>query len=147
MIVDLQKKSVASEGHCSTAKGRNKLALASGTSPLASRELNAMGPVITENILSSISYYSSFLPVFQEKCLDGITARTETAFSRTGDNPVQATLLAPRIGYQKAWEVADSARRSGKSVIQVVVDLGMMEEEEARAILKPYDGASYREER
>ena len=38
-------------------------------------ELNVMTPVMTSNILESISILNNYLPVFQSRCIDGIQDR------------------------------------------------------------------------
>ena len=40
-------------------------------------ELNVMAPLMTHNILESLSLRNNFLPVFTVRCIDGITANED----------------------------------------------------------------------
>jgi len=100
-------------------------------------ELNAMGPVVVFNVLDSIAYLNNFLPLFEERCVKGIEARDANGRPRLNRNPILATLLAPRIGYLRAAEIAHQAAASGKSVAQVAVERGILSEKEAEDVLDP----------
>jgi aspartate ammonia-lyase len=95
-------------------------------------DLNVMTPVMTSNILQSLALLINFLTAFRTRCVDGITADEERLKDYLENNPMLATLLAPKIGYARAAEIA---RESGKRRIPVpdlVVLKGILSEEEAR---------------
>jgi len=100
-------------------------------------ELNVMTPVIIHNILSSINLLIRYLPVFRDRCIVGMSADEEVCRSTLGRNPAMATLLAPRIGYLRAAEVAKQATDRGISVLEVVLETRLLEESEARELLDP----------
>jgi fumarate hydratase class II len=52
-------------------------------------------------------------------------------------NPIIATVLNPLIGYDKAAEVVKKALRDRKTVKQVVVEMGYLNEKEADKLLDP----------
>jgi len=104
-------------------------------------ELNVMTPVMVHNILSSISMLNRFLPVFREKCVDGIEADEVRCRKLLDRNPAMATLLVPRIGYLKAAELAKRAMEKGVSVKQLAVEDGILSEEEAAELLDPEKAA------
>lgn len=100
-------------------------------------ELNVMMPMMGNLILRSAEYLVNFLPVFAEKCIDGITADAEALRERVLKNPALATLLNRKIGYLKAGEVAKESMRSGVSVIDIVVEKGLLTVAEAEALFSP----------
>ncbi len=100
-------------------------------------ELNVMTPVIIHNLLSSIDLLTRYLPVFQDRCIAGMTADEQSCRERLVSNPAMATLLAPRIGYLRAAEVAKEALTRKKSVLDIVLEKRLLEEAEARELLDP----------
>jgi len=94
-------------------------------------ELNVFAPVMVHNILSSLDMLSGFLPVFTDKCVSGIEADEERCRSYLDFNPALATLLAPKIGYLAAAELAKAAIKSRKSVPQLAVEKGIISAKEA----------------
>lgn len=100
-------------------------------------ELNVMTPLIIHNLLSSIDLLVRYLPVFQRRCIAGMTADEASCRRRLESNPATATLLAPRIGYLRAAEVAKEAMVRGISVLEVVLEKRLLEETEARRLLDP----------
>ena len=47
------------------------------------------------------------------------------------------TVLVPRVGYQRAADIAKRALAQDKSVLEIVVAEKIMKEEEAKTILNP----------
>jgi len=94
-------------------------------------ELNVMTPIMTYNLLESIRILTNFLPVFQQKCVDGIVANREKILSYLDINPLLATLLSPKIGYLKASEIAKEAQERQVSVKELVLEKGILSEKEA----------------
>ncbi len=52
-------------------------------------------------------------------------------------NQMTGAVLSPAIGYDKAAEVIKKAREGKKTVRELVVQLGYMDEKEARRLLDP----------
>ncbi|HTW91287.1 MAG TPA: aspartate ammonia-lyase [bacterium] len=94
-------------------------------------DLNVFAPVMVQNILTSLSLLTNFLPVFTERCVAGITADVERCRAWLELDPALVTLLAPRIGYLAAAELAREAREKGTSVRQLSIDKGIVDAEEA----------------
>jgi aspartate ammonia-lyase len=94
-------------------------------------ELNVMAPLIVHNILESISLLTRYLPVFTVRCIDGIAAHEERLVMNVGTNPVLATLLTPKIGYQKAAEIARESTVKHKAIRDLAVEKGILTREEA----------------
>jgi aspartate ammonia-lyase len=95
-------------------------------------ELNVMIPVMTYDILESLRYLANFLPVFRERCVDGIEARRTHLEEVLERNSSLVALLASRIGYLEAAEIAKEALEKGVPVPRLVVERGLMTEQEAK---------------
>ena len=98
-------------------------------------ELNVMTPVMTSNILDSISFLNNYLPIFQTRCVEGITANKDRLKTIAEMNPSFATVLSPKIGYINAAELVKQAMDSKKSIRDIVVTRGILSEEEADELL------------
>ena len=90
-------------------------------------ELNAMIPLITHNLLQSISLLATASQTFAERCVDGIEADRDVCAATVERNLSLATALVPHIGYDAAAKVAKDAHASGRSVREVATDTGVME--------------------
>ncbi|MGG1574232.1 class II fumarate hydratase [Fictibacillus sp. NRS-1165] len=100
-------------------------------------EINVMMPVIGFNLLHSITILSSGMTVFAERCLSGLEANEGRINELMEQSLAIATALNPRIGYEKAAEVAKESYQSGKTVKEVAVEKGYVTEEQAEALLNP----------
>ncbi|MEQ8674400.1 MAG: aspartate ammonia-lyase [Aggregatilineales bacterium] len=93
-------------------------------------ELNVMMPIISHNLNEMIQVMIGSVTAFTDKLIIGLTANTERAESWLSRNPILVTALNPIIGYNKGAEVAKKALAQNKSVREVVLELGLMSEEE-----------------
>ena len=93
-------------------------------------ELNVMMPVIADALLESITLLANAARVFTDRCVAGITARPERARELLERNPSIATALNAYIGYDRAAVVAKRAAREGRSVREVVEEMGLVAPEE-----------------
>ena len=98
-------------------------------------ELNVMMPVIADALLESITLLANASEVFADRCVAGITARPERARELLERNPSIATALNAYIGYDKAAVVAKKAAAEGRSVREVVEEMGLIDPEELDAAL------------
>ena len=104
-------------------------------------ELNTYLPVIADALLESATLLGSVTVLFARRCIDGITvdeARTRGYAERTS---ALATALNPLIGYERAAAIVKQAQASGRSIIDVVVDEGVLTADEARRVLDPLRAA------
>ncbi len=99
-------------------------------------ELNTMLPVITHNLLQSISLLASAADVFAEKCVAGITANEETCSGYIEKSLALVTGLVPKIGYDKAAAIAKKAYESGRTVREVALDENILSAAELDELLK-----------
>ena len=93
-------------------------------------ELNVMMPVIADALLESIALLANAAVVFTDRCVAGITARPERARELLERNPSIATALNAYIGYDRAAVVAKKAASEGRSVREVVEEMGLIDPEE-----------------
>jgi fumarate hydratase, class II len=79
-------------------------------------QLNAMMPVMTYNLLQSISLLSASASAFAEKCIAGIHPNPAVCKANVEKSLYMATVLAPIIGYDRAAAVAKKAYETGISI-------------------------------
>ena len=101
-------------------------------------ELNAMEPVIAFNLFTSLDMLGRACRTLVNRCLLGITANREHCRQLVENSIGLVTALNPLIGYDKATEVAQEALRTGKSVVEVVLDKGYLSREELEQVLSPH---------
>jgi fumarate hydratase class II len=89
-------------------------------------ELNVMMPVMAHTFLESASLLANASRAFAERCVTGIEANRERARELLERNPSIATALNVYIGYDRASEVAKRAAREGRSVREVVLEMGLL---------------------
>jgi aspartate ammonia-lyase len=97
-------------------------------------ELNVMMPIMGNLILRSAEYLVNFLPVFDSKCIAGISVNEQELTKRSLNNPALATLLNRRIGYIEAAAIAKESAATGRSVKELVIEKGLMDQEEAEKL-------------
>ncbi len=98
-------------------------------------ELNVALPVIAHNLLFTIETLANAARVLAEKGVEGLVANRERMERIAQQNPILATALAPHIGYDKAAEVVKKALAEGKTVKEVVRELGLLPEAKLDEIL------------
>jgi fumarate hydratase class II len=93
-------------------------------------ELNVMLPVIGRNLLESIGLLSAVSRALADKCVAGIVADEEQCRSYALSSPAIATALNPYIGYEQAARVVKTALAEGKDLRTVVLEMGLLSEQE-----------------
>lgn len=99
-------------------------------------ELNAMLPLIAYNLLQSIDLLAAAARTFAEMCIRGIAADRAACAAAVEKSLALATGLVPRMGYDRAAAVAKRAHDSGKTVREVLMEEGVLSQEEIDAALK-----------
>jgi fumarate hydratase class II len=93
-------------------------------------ELNVMMPVLAHNLLESIEILTAATATFSERCVEGITANEERIRELLERNVIIVTALNPYIGYDNGAAVAKECLITGRSVREIVLEKGLMSEEE-----------------
>jgi fumarate hydratase class II len=94
-------------------------------------ELNVMLPVIARNLLESIRLLANVTRVFADKCIDGIEADVDRCRTYALSSPSIGTSLNPYIGYEQAAKVIKESMATGKDLRTIVLERGLLTEEEA----------------
>jgi len=100
-------------------------------------DLNVMMPLLAHNLTRGPQLFLNFLPVFRQRCVDGITANTEKCRHYLEESPSVITALTPKIGYAKAAEVFKEAVARGVRVRQVLLEKKVVTEEQLDAAMTP----------
>jgi fumarate hydratase, class II len=93
-------------------------------------ELNVFMPMMARNLLESIRLLSNVSRTFADTCVDGITANEERCKQYAESSPSIGTSLAPHIGYEVAAKIIKESVQTGKSIREIVLDQGLMSEDE-----------------
>jgi fumarate hydratase class II len=100
-------------------------------------ELNVMIPVMTFNVLQSIEILANVAAIFVDKCIAGIEANRERCREYAELSPALATSLAPVLGYDKAAQIAKDALAKNKTIRDLVIEEGLLDERQADELLDP----------
>ena len=100
-------------------------------------ELNVMMPVMAHNILESIRLLGNVADAFTEKCVLGIEPNEERCRELVELSMAMVTGLAPKIGYDRAAEIAKESARTGKTVRELCREKKILSEKELNAALDP----------
>ncbi|HJT80878.1 MAG TPA: class II fumarate hydratase, partial [Chthoniobacterales bacterium] len=84
-------------------------------------ELNVMMPVMAHDLLESIRLLANSADAFTEKCVAGIVANRERCQELVELSMAMVTSLAPKIGYDRAAEIAKESARTGKTVRELCI--------------------------
>jgi fumarate hydratase class II len=98
-------------------------------------ELNVMMPVLTHNLLESISLLANAAATFRERCVEGIVANVERARALAEANIIVVTALNPHIGYDKGAIAAKEAFATGRNVGDIVIEKGWLTKEQVDQLL------------
>jgi fumarate hydratase class II len=91
-------------------------------------ELNVMMPMMARSILESIRLLSNVSRLFADRLVSGIVADVERARHYAEGSPSIVTPLNRFIGYEEAAKVAKQALAEGKTIRQVVLERGYVEQ-------------------
>ncbi len=100
-------------------------------------DLNVMLPMIAHNLLESERLLANVCRIFADKCITGLTANRKKCAKQIEWSMSMVTALAPKIGYNKAAEIAKQAVAEGKTVRALCMEQGILPEGELEALLDP----------
>ncbi len=84
-------------------------------------EINVMMPLAAFEVLFSTGILTAYLPVFARTCVDGITPNPERLEHYLLKSGALATVLTPKLGYQKVAELIHESERTGRSVKELLL--------------------------
>lgn len=100
-------------------------------------ELNVYLPVMADALLSSIQLLANGAATFSARCVEGIEADVEACEASVERNLAICTSLAPVIGYDRAAAISKEAFKTGKTVREVALEQGVLDEAELARLLEP----------
>ena len=100
-------------------------------------ELNVFNPVMAYNFLQSVRLMADAAVSFTDHCVVGIVAREDNIKSALDRSLMLVTALAPKIGYDKAAEIAKTAHKRGTTLKEEALRLGYVSAEDFDAIVRP----------
>jgi fumarate hydratase class II len=100
-------------------------------------ELNVFKPVMIYSLLQSIRLVSDAVMSFTDNLVLGIEADRERIDELLRKSLMLVTALSPRIGYDKAAQVAHEAHKKGTTLKESAVSLGYVTEKEFDEIVRP----------
>ena len=100
-------------------------------------ELNVMMPVMAHDLLESIRLLANVVDAFCEKCVTGIVANKKRCEELVELSMAMVTSLAPKIGYDRAAEIAKESARTGKTVREICRQKKVLPDAELDRVLDP----------
>jgi len=93
-------------------------------------ELNVYRPLVINAFLQSVRLLGDGASSFDEHCAHGIEPNRERIAELVGRSLMLVTALAPRIGYDRAAEIAKQAHRDGATLREAALALGYVTAED-----------------
>jgi aspartate ammonia-lyase len=100
-------------------------------------QLNVMEPLIAYKILESMRLLRRAMDMLRERCIVGITANEDRCRELVNNSIGLITALNPYIGYDNATRIAGIALQTGRGVLELVREEGLIEESLLIEILTP----------
>ena len=100
-------------------------------------ELNAMEPVMAQCCFESVDLLANAFDTLRILCVEGITANPEHCRREVRNSIGIVTALNPYIGYDHSTNIAKKAMETGRSVYDLVLEEGILTQEDLDAILDP----------
>ena len=100
-------------------------------------QLNAFEPIIAHKLLESIAHLTAVVDILATRCVPGITAHVDHLREMVDRSIGLVTALNPQIGYEAATALAGRALQSDRSVVELVLEEGLMTRDELEWVLRP----------
>ena len=103
-------------------------------------ELNTHMPLVGFNLLRATRYMERACALLDEKCIRGIQANREVCARHFEQSAGLATVLNPKLGYDRVAELVRESRETGKTLRQLVLEKRILDEAQFNEILKHSTG-------
>ena len=100
-------------------------------------ELNVFKPVIIRNLLHSAKLMADSCRTFREFCVEGLAPDRERIEDLVHRSLMLVTALTPKIGYDKAAQIAKKAHREKSTLKEAALELGYISEAEFDEAVRP----------
>ena len=108
-------------------------------------ELNVFKPVLAYATLQSVKLLADGAESFTQNCVVGIEADEKRIAELLHRSLMLVTALAPSIGYDQAAYVAKTAHKTGKTLREAAIELGVLTGERFDAEVRPEEMCEPRE--
>jgi fumarate hydratase class II/aspartate ammonia-lyase len=98
-------------------------------------ELNVMMPLVAFDLCHALEILARAVAAFDARCARGLQADPERSRFYAERTVSLATALAPRLGYARAAEIVKASIASGRSIVDLAVELGGLSRSEAGRVL------------
>jgi fumarate hydratase class II len=102
-------------------------------------ELNVFKPVMIRNLLHSTVLLADSCRSFREFCVEGLEPDRQRIEDLVHRSLMLVTALSPKIGYDKAAEIAKKAHHEGTTLKEAALELGYVSETEFDELVVPED--------
>ena len=100
-------------------------------------ELNAMEPIMAQCCFESARLFVEACDTLRTLCVDGITANSRVTEEQVHNSIGVVTALNPYIGYKNSTKIAKEAITTGKGIVEIVLEKGILSKEQLDQILAP----------
>ncbi len=100
-------------------------------------ELNVFKPVMIRNFLHSVAILADVCATFREFCVEGIAANEGRIGELVDRSLMLVTALTPKLGYDRAAEIAKKAHAEGTTLREAALALGYLTAEEFDEAVRP----------
>ena len=100
-------------------------------------ELNVYKPMIAYNVLQSIQLLGDACSAFTDNLVDGLKADDTRIDKLMRESLMLVTALAPKIGYDNATKVANTAHKNGTTLKEEAISLGFVDEKTFDEVVRP----------
>ncbi len=104
---------------------------------LGTLELNAFLPLIAHCLLESFDLLGRSCAILGRECIDGLEANEARCREQVENATASATALLPVLGYDRVSELVARARRDGRSVKALAVELGLVTAQQFDELTSP----------
>jgi fumarate hydratase class II len=100
-------------------------------------ELNVFKPLIGANVIRSINLLATGIESFTARMLDGTEPDEKRIAELMNRSLMLVTALAPEIGYDNAAAIAKHAHKTGMTLKEAGLELGLVDAETFDRVVKP----------
>ena len=98
-------------------------------------ELNVMMPVIAWNAIHMSTILREAMAALRLRCVDGLEVDAARCRELLERSTAVATALSPHLGYAQTAEIAKDSVKTGRSIRQIVLERGLMDERQLERVL------------
>jgi len=100
-------------------------------------QLNVFEPVIAACIFEAQTMFINAARTLRVHCVEGVTANPEVCRHYVDYSIGTVTALNPVIGYDRSTALAAEATRTGRGILELIREKGILSEEQVAKVLDP----------